>query len=83
MGRDVKKSEFTIIERTMQTIEGFSVVFNKSQQQTILRGQSQSTLDNYLRQIIVSKPVILRNYLADYLFFFGYIIIAKSISQFT
>lgn len=38
MGRDVRKSEFTIIERTMQTIEGFSAMFNKSQQQTIFEG---------------------------------------------
>jgi integrase/recombinase XerD len=46
-----KKSEFTIVERAMQTIDGFSKVFQTLQQQTILRGQSQSTLNNYIRQV--------------------------------
>jgi len=46
-----KKSEFTTVERAIQTIDGFQKVFNTLQQQTILRGQSQSTLDNYIRQV--------------------------------
>jgi len=46
-----KKSEFTIVERAIQTIEGFDRVYKTLQQQTILRGQSQSTLENYIRQI--------------------------------
>lgn len=46
-----KKSEFTTVERAIQTIEGFQKVYNTLQQQTILRGQSQSTLENYIRQI--------------------------------
>ena len=46
-----KKSEFTIVERAIQTIDGFQKVYNTLQQQTILRGQSQSTLENYIRQI--------------------------------
>jgi site-specific recombinase XerD len=46
-----KKSEFTTVERAIQTIDGFQNVYNTLQQQTILRGQSQSTLDNYIRQI--------------------------------
>ena len=46
-----KKSEFTTVERAIQTVNGFQKVFNTLQQQTILRGQSQSTLDNYIRQI--------------------------------
>ena len=46
-----KKSEFTIVERAIQTVDGFQKVFNTLQQQTILRGQSQSTLDNYIRQV--------------------------------
>jgi len=46
-----KKSEFTTVERAIQTVDGFQKVFNTLQQQTILRGQSQSTLDNYIRQI--------------------------------
>jgi site-specific recombinase XerD len=46
-----KKNEFTTVERAIQTIDGFQKVFNTLRQQTILRGQSQSTLDNYIRQI--------------------------------
>jgi len=46
-----KKSEFTTVERAIQTIDGFEKVYKTLQQQTILRGQSQSTLDNYIRQI--------------------------------
>lgn len=46
-----KKSEFTIVERAIQTIDGFQKVYNTLKQQTILRGQSQSTLENYIRQI--------------------------------
>ena len=46
-----KKSEFTILERAMQTVEGFDKVFHKMQQQTILGGRSQSTLENYIRRI--------------------------------
>jgi len=45
------KSEFTIIERAIQTIEGFSAVDERIRQQTILRGQSRSTFENYIRQI--------------------------------
>jgi site-specific recombinase XerD len=45
------KSEFTTVERAIQTVDGFQKVFNTLRQQTILRGQSQSTLDNYIRQI--------------------------------
>ncbi|HEY5590117.1 MAG TPA: tyrosine-type recombinase/integrase, partial [Paludibacter sp.] len=46
-----KKVEFTILERAMQTVEGFDKVFHKMQQQTILGGRSQSTLENYIRRI--------------------------------
>jgi integrase/recombinase XerD len=46
-----KKSEFTILERAMQTIDGFDKVYHKMQQQTILGGRSQSTLENYIRRI--------------------------------
>jgi len=46
-----QKSEFTILERAIQTVDGFSRVFNTLQQQMILRGQSPSTLNNYLRQV--------------------------------
>ncbi len=46
-----KKSEFTTVERAVKTIDGFQKVYDTLQQQTILRGQSQSTLENYIRQI--------------------------------
>jgi site-specific recombinase XerD len=46
-----KKSEFTILERAMQTVKGFDKVYHKMQQQTILGGRSQSTLENYIRRI--------------------------------
>ena len=46
-----KKSEFTIVERALQTVEGFSVVFKTLQQQVTIRGQCQSTLNNYIRRI--------------------------------
>jgi site-specific recombinase XerD len=46
-----KKSEFTTVERAVKTIDGFQKVYNTLKQQTILRGQSQSTLENYIRQI--------------------------------
>jgi len=46
-----KKGEFTTVERAIQTIDGFEKVYKTLQQQTILRGQSQSTLENYIRQI--------------------------------
>jgi hypothetical protein len=46
------KSEFTVIERAIQTIEGFSAVNERIRQQTILRRQSRSTFENYIRQIV-------------------------------
>jgi integrase/recombinase XerD len=46
-----KKSEFTILERAMQTVAGFDKVYHKMKQQTILGGRSQSTFDNYIRRI--------------------------------
>jgi len=46
-----KKVEFTILERAMQTVEGFDKVYHKMKQQTILGGRSKSTLDNYIRRI--------------------------------
>src|ERR1035437_525911 len=46
-----KKSEFTILERAMQTVPGFDKVYHKMKQQTILGGRSESTLENYIRRI--------------------------------
>jgi len=46
-----KKSESTIIERALECVPGFDRVFQKLQQQVILRGQSKSTLHNYIRRV--------------------------------
>ena len=46
-----KKSESTIIERALDCVPGFDHVFQKLQQQVVLRGQSKSTLDNYIRRV--------------------------------
>jgi len=46
-----QKSEFTTLERAIQTVDGFSHVFTTLRQQTALRGQSESTLYNYMHRI--------------------------------
>lgn len=46
-----KKSEFTIVERAKLSVEGFEKVYYLLHQQVILRGQSLSTLENYIRRI--------------------------------
>jgi site-specific recombinase XerD len=47
----MKKIEPTIVEKAIQTVYGFEKVYNTIKQQTILRGQSESTLNNYIRRI--------------------------------
>jgi len=46
-----QKSEFSILSRAIQTVDGFSRVYKTLEQQVVLRGQSQSTLDNYMHRI--------------------------------
>jgi site-specific recombinase XerD len=46
-----KKSGQTIVEQATETIEGFASAWKSLNQQVILRGQSHSTLDNYIRRI--------------------------------
>ncbi len=46
-----QKSEFSILSRAIQTVDGFSRVYETLRQQTALRGQSQSTLENYMHRI--------------------------------
>jgi len=46
-----KRIEPTIVEKAIQTIDGFEKVYKQLQQQVTLRGQSQSTLENYIRRI--------------------------------
>jgi integrase/recombinase XerD len=47
----MKRDEPTIVEKAIQTIDGFEKVYKTMQQQTVLRGQSKSTLENYTRRI--------------------------------
>ena len=46
-----KRIEPTLLEKAITTIEGFDDVFKKLNQQVALRGQSPSTLNNYIRCI--------------------------------
>lgn len=46
-----KKSGFTIVEQAIIAVPGFENVVKKLEQQVILRGQSDSTLQNYIRRI--------------------------------
>lgn len=47
----MKRSEPTLVVKAIQVVEGFEEVYKALQQQTVLRGQSKSTLNNYIRQI--------------------------------
>lgn len=46
-----KKSGFTIVEQASQNIFGFDAAYKLLHQQVTLRGQSKSTLANYIRRI--------------------------------
>jgi site-specific recombinase XerD len=46
-----KKSGFTMIEQAIMLVPEFENVVHKLEQQVILRGQSKSTLNNYIRRI--------------------------------
>jgi integrase/recombinase XerD len=46
-----KKSGFTIVEQAIAIVPDFSNVVKKMEQQVVLRGQSTSTLKNYIRRI--------------------------------
>ncbi len=46
-----KKSGLTIVEQAIELVPGFANVFKKLEQQVTLRGQSKSTLNNYIRRI--------------------------------
>jgi len=41
----------SIVEKALQTVEGFENVYNVLHQNTILQGKSQSTFENYIRRI--------------------------------
>jgi hypothetical protein len=46
-----KKTSPTIAEQTIYAVPGFKNVVLKFEQQVILRGQSKSILNNYIRRI--------------------------------
>lgn len=46
-----KKPGFTIVEQAIVLVPGFEMVVRKLEQQVTLRGQSKSTLNNYIRRI--------------------------------
>ncbi len=46
-----KRIEPTILERAIESVDGFEKVYKLLQQQVTLKGQSRSTLDNYIRRI--------------------------------
>jgi integrase/recombinase XerD len=46
-----KRIEPTVVEKAIESIDGFEKVYKMLQQQVTLRGQSRSTLENYIRRI--------------------------------
>lgn len=48
-----KKTGLTIVERASIAVPGFETVVKKLEQQVTLRGQSQSTLKNYIGRIAI------------------------------
>ncbi|MEN6455277.1 MAG: hypothetical protein ABFD10_13545 [Prolixibacteraceae bacterium] len=46
-----KKLGFTIVEQAIVLVPGFEKIAGKLEQQVTLRGQSKSTLHNYIRRI--------------------------------
>lgn len=46
-----KKNYFTIVERATILVPEFKRVYKQLSEQVTLRGQSQSTLENYIRRI--------------------------------
>ena len=47
----MKRIEPTIVEKAIQTVDGFAKVDKALHQQIVLLGQSKSTLENYIRRI--------------------------------
>ena len=46
-----KRIEPTLVQKAIEAVTDFELVFKKLEQQVALRGQSQSTLNNYIRCI--------------------------------
>ena len=53
-----KKSAFTIVEQAILLVPEFEQVVRKLEQQVTLRGQSKSTLQNYIRRI--AQPSLMK-----------------------
>ncbi len=47
----MRKERSKIVDKAIQTVEGFEKVYKVIHQNTVLRGQSKSTFQNYLRRI--------------------------------
>jgi integrase/recombinase XerD len=48
-----QRIEPTLVEKAIATVSGFERVYAKLQQQVTLRGQSKSTLENYIRRVSI------------------------------
>ena len=48
-----KKKGFTIVEQAISMVPEFALVVTKLSHQVELRGQSKSTLNNYIRRIVL------------------------------
>ncbi len=55
-----KRSMPTIIEQAILSVYGFEKIFKTFEQQVILKGQSKSTLHNYIRKIALMPLRCLR-----------------------
>lgn len=49
----MKRNEPTLVAKAIHTVPGFEMIYKKLNQQVTLRGQSQSTLNNYIRRIAI------------------------------
>jgi hypothetical protein len=47
----MKRTEPILVQKAIENVSGFEQVYKKLNQQVTLRGQSQSTSDNYIRRI--------------------------------
>ena len=50
-----KRNEPTVVAKAIQTVAGFEKVYQLLQQQVTLKGQSRSTLENYIRRIALKS----------------------------
>jgi len=49
----MRKKRTKIVDNAIQTVDGFEKVFKVIHQNTVLKGQSQSTFSNYIRRIAI------------------------------